>query len=172
MATIVREEAAFDLPRIVKGALLVAAAGLAGVTAVAVVRVLAGMTPPTSEAKQITVLIHLCSVLPAIPLGLWVLLARKGDATHKLLGRIWAVLMLSAAVSAIFIRNANHGQFSWLHLFVPLVFITLFRAIRAVRLGNIAAHRNRMWGMYVGALLLPGLLAFLPGRLLWHWLML
>lgn len=172
MAIFVREEIALDLPRIVKGTLLVAAALLAGVTSFAVGRAVAGLTPPTFEAKQVAVLIHLSSVLPAIPLGLWVLLNRKGDARHKLLGRTWALLMLTAAVSAIFIRNINHGQFSWLHLFVLLVFVTLFRAIRAARLGNIRAHRNHMWGMYVGALLLPGVFAFLPGRLLWHWLML
>lgn len=171
----VREEVmggAKDLSRFAKGAMLVVAAVLAGATIVAVARVLMGLTPSTYEAKQVAVLVHLSSVLPAVPLGLWVLLARKGDATHKLLGRIWAALMLVAAGSAIFIRNMNHGQFGWIHLFVPLVFITLYRAIRAARAGNIAAHRRHMWGMYAGALLLPGLFAFLPGRLLWHWLML
>ncbi|WHU01373.1 DUF2306 domain-containing protein [Sphingomonas sp. NIBR02145] len=161
-----------DLSGFAKGAMLAVATVLAGATIVAVARVLIGVTPSTYEAKQVAVLIHLSSVLPAIPLGLWVLLARKGDATHKLLGRIWGVLMLVAAGSAIFIRNMNHGQFGWIHLFVPLVFVTLYRAVRAARAGDIAAHKRHMWGMYAGALLLPGLFAFLPGRLLWNWLML
>ncbi len=161
-----------DLSRFVKGAMLAVATVLAGATIVAVARVLIGVTPSTYEAKQVAVLIHLSSVLPAIPLGLWVLLARKGDATHKLLGRIWGVLMLAAAGSAIFIRTINHGQFSPIHLFVPLVFLALFRAIRAARAGRIALHKRLMWTLYGAGLLLPGLFAFLPGRLLWNWLML
>ena len=172
MASVAREEVAIDLPRIAKTALLVGATLLAGATTIAVARVLAGLTPATYEAKQVAILIHLATVLPAIPLGLWVLLARKGDATHRMLGRIWAVLMLTAATSAIFIRTINHGQFSWIHLFVPVVFVALFRAIRAARMGRIAQHKRVMWTLYSAGLLLPGMFAFLPGRLLWHWLML
>lgn len=161
-----------DLPRLAKAGLLIAAALLAGATTLAVGRVLLGLTPSTYEAKQVAVLIHLSTVLPAIPLGLWVLLARKGDARHRMLGRLWAVLMLVAATSAIFIRTINHGQFSLIHLFVPVVFLALFRAIRAARMRNIARHKRLMWTLYVGGLLLPGMFAFLPGRLLWNWLML
>lgn len=172
MASVVGEEVTIDLPRIAKGALLVGATLLAGATIIAVVRVLTGMTPSTYEARQVAILIHLATVLPAIPLGLWVLLARKGDATHRMLGRTWAVLMLVAATSAIFIRTINHGQFSLIHLFVPVVFLALFRAIRAARMGRIAVHKRLMWTLYSAGLLLPGMFAFLPGRLLWHWLML
>lgn len=172
MATQVREEVAIDLPRIAKAALLVGATMLAAATTIAVARVLTGMTPSTYEAKQVAILIHLSTVLPAIPLGLWVLLARKGDARHRMLGRIWAVLMLTAATSAIFIRTINHGQFSLIHLFVPVVFLALFRAIRAARMGRIALHKRLMWTLYSAGLLLPGMFAFLPGRLLWNWLML
>jgi len=172
MAVIVREEVAIDLPRVAKGALLAGATVLAGATLIAVSRVLLGLTPSTYEAKQVAILIHLATVLPAIPLGLWVLLARKGDATHRMLGRIWAVLMLVAAGSAVFIRTINHGQFSLIHLFVPVVFLALFRAIRAARMGRIALHKRLMWTLYSAGLLLPGLFAFLPGRLLWNWLML
>lgn len=172
MASVVGEEVAIDLPRIAKGALLVGATLLAGATIIAVARVLTGMTPSTYEARQVAILIHLATVLPAIPLGLWVLLARKGDAMHRMLGRIWAVLMLVAATSAIFIRTINHGQFSLIHLFVPVVFLALFRAIRAARMGRIAVHKRLMWTLYSAGLLLPGMFAFLPGRLLWHWLML
>lgn len=171
MAVIVREDIAIDLPRIGKGALLIGATLLAGATTVAVARVLTGLTPSTYEAKQVAILIHLATVLPAIPLGLWVLLARKGDARHRMLGRIWAVLMLVAATSAIFIRTINQGQFSLIHLFVPVVFLALFRAIRAARMGRIAQHKRVMWTLYSAGLLLPGLFAFLPGRLLWTWLM-
>ncbi len=161
-----------DVPPLAKRAMFVVAAAIAGATLIAIARVALGLTPGTHELKQVAVVIHLASVLPALPLGLWVLLARKGDARHRLLGRLWVMLMLVAGGSAIFIRNLNHGGFSWLHLFVLLVAITSFRGIRAARMGRIAAHKRHMWGMYVGALLLPGLFAFLPGRLLWHWLML
>lgn len=167
---IVRDAGGIDLSRIAKGVMFVAAGTLAGATGLAVARVLLGLTPATYEIRQVAILVHLVAVLPAIPLGLWVLLARKGDATHKLLGRIWALLMVTAAVSALFIRYLNHGQFSWLHLFVPVVFFTLYRAVRQARAGQFAAHKRNMWRLYVLALLLPGMFAFLPGRLLWQWL--
>ncbi|MBB4099526.1 DUF2306 domain-containing protein [Sphingomonas kyeonggiensis] len=168
---VVREAAAIDLSRVAKGIMFVAAGALTGATGYAVARVLLGLTPATYEIRQVAIAVHLATVLPAIPLGLWVLLSRKGDATHRMLGRIWAALMVTGAGSALFIRHLNHGQFSWLHLFVPIVFFTLYRAIRQARAGQIAAHKVNMWRLYALALLLPGMFAFLPGRLLWQWLM-
>ncbi|GGB26587.1 hypothetical protein GCM10011380_15140 [Sphingomonas metalli] len=148
---------------IAAGAVLVAS-----LSSYALARYAFGVAPAVPTLKTLAVAIHLAAVLPAIPLGLYVLLTRKGGARHRMLGKIWMALMLVTAGSALFIRNLNGGRFSVLHLFVLLIAITLWRAIAAARAGNITAHRRQLIGMFVGALILPGLFAFLPGRTMWQ----
>ena len=120
------------------------------------------------QPRSIAVIIHLATVLPAIPLGAYVLFARKGDSRHRLLGRIWLGLMTVTAVSTIFIRGIN-GSFSPIHLFTVLTFIAVPTAITSARSGNIMKHRKHMIGFYIGALIIAGITAFTPGRTMWHW---
>lgn len=105
------------------------------------------------------VVIHLISVIPALPLGAYVLIRRKGDRMHKLLGRIWAGLMLISAISTFWFG------LSFIHIFTALVLVSLPLSIWNVRRGNIRAHRQAMEGMYIG-LVVAGTFAFIPGRLL------
>lgn len=108
--------------------------------------------------------VHLCSVIPALPLGAVVLLGRKGDARHRLLGRIWAVLMLVAALSSFGLKGLT-GSFSPIHLLSILVLVSVPRGVvQAVR-GNIVAHRRTMTFVYLG-LVGAGAFTMLPGRLL------
>lgn len=162
--------ASIGLPAPLRAMAIGGASALTLLAAVAIGRATTGPAPIPAEAKEIAVLLHLAAVLPAIPLGLYVLVRRKGDARHRMLGRIWMGLMLATALSALFIRHLNGGKFSWLHLFVPLVIVTMARAITAARRGRIDEHKRHMIGLFLLGLLLPGLFAFLPGRLLWHWL--
>ncbi len=60
---------------------------------------------------------------------------------------------------------------SWLHVFAPVVIITSVRAIAAAQQGRIDAHRRIMIGFYLGALVVPGMFAFMPGRLMAQWLL-
>ncbi|MBW8911747.1 MAG: hypothetical protein JF564_07670, partial [Sphingomonas sp.] len=45
-------------------------------------------------------IVHLAAIVPAVPLGAVMLFRRKGDRLHRLIGRIWAALMLVAALSS------------------------------------------------------------------------
>ena len=74
--------------------------------------------------------------------------------------------MLTTAISAFFIRYINDGQFSWIHLFIPLTFFTVFEAIYFIRKGNIKRHKRAVTGLFFGALLIPGVFSFLPGRIM------
>lgn len=151
-------------------ALLATGAGLVSLPiAWALVRALTGAVP-VAALKEIALTIHLVSVVPAIPLGAWVLLARKGSPRHRSLGKLWLLLMIVAAVSAIWIRHLNRGGLSPIHLFVPLVLVGAWRAIATARRGDIVTHRRVLIGMFVGGLLVPAVTAFAPGRLLWLWL--
>lgn len=136
----------------------------------ALARALTGFAPHAGALREVALAIHLATVVPAIPLGAWVLMGRKGSARHRLLGKIWLALMVVAAVSAIWIRHLNDGGFSAIHLLVPVVLVASWRAVASARAGNIAAHKRGLLLLFVGGLLVPAVTAFVPGRLMWMWL--
>ncbi|WP_047394905.1 DUF2306 domain-containing protein [Chitinibacter sp. ZOR0017] len=121
---------------------------------------------------------HLATVVPAFGLGSWLLWRRKGDALHRWLGRVYVLLMLgTATISLLIPASIGPVLFShWglIHLFSLLVWYEIPTAVLAARRGQIAVHRAKMRGVYLGALVVAGSLAFLPGRLLnqlaQHWL--
>jgi uncharacterized membrane protein len=124
-----------------------------------------GMVENLHYYNKLPIIIHVAAVLPTVPLGGYILLTRKGTPRHKLLGKIWLVLMLITATSAIFIQSS--GGFSWIHLFVPLTFHAAWKTVATARRGDIRAHKRHLVFTYLTALMLPGLAAFLvPGRLM------
>ena len=124
-----------------------------------------GMVDNLHHYNKLPVILHVAAVLPTIPLGGWLLLARKGTALHKLLGKVWLVLMLITATTAIFIQS--NGTFSWIHLFVPLTFHAAWKVMATARAGNIRAHKNHLVRTYLLALMIPGIAAFAaPGRMM------
>lgn len=113
--------------------------------------------------------IHLVTVIPAVPLGGWLLLRRrKGDRLHRLLGRMWAGLMLTTAASTIWLTGPS-GRFSFIHIFTLMVLISVPRSVIAIKRGDVKTHRAASIGAYTG-LVVAGAFAFLPGRLMWTWL--
>lgn len=159
-----------DLTPALRAMILVAGGTVSAMAVVALMRGALGLSPTLARVHDVAVLIHLGSVLPALPLGLYVLLARKGDARHRMLGKVWAVLMVVAALSALALRDLNHGQFSFIHIFVPVTLIGLWRAIAAARAGKIDTHRKVMVSLYLAGLIGAGSFAFMPGRVMGTWL--
>lgn len=113
------------------------------------------------------IIIHALTAFVALGLGTAMFMRRKGTKSHKMIGRMFAVLMFVVAVSAIFIRNINDGGFSFIHIFVIVTFVALFQTFYHIRKGNIAKHKSAVKGLFFGALLIPGLFSFMPGRLMW-----
>jgi uncharacterized membrane protein len=127
-----------------------------------------GPAPSTHpEPLSLPLIIHLATVLPALPLGAYVLVRRKGDSLHRMLGRIWVVLMLVTAISTFWLRT--NGSLSFIHIFSAMTLISIPMAIIAIRRGNLERHRRAMTGVYIG-LVVAGAFAFMPGRLLSSWL--
>ena len=128
-------------------------------------------SPAMAQARvfSLPIMLHLATVVPAFLLGPVVLWRRKGDATHRLLGRIWVCLMLVTAISSAFIRTPGAGiagtGFSFIHIFTVWTLVNVPLAVRAARRGEIARHRGMMTGLYAG-LVIAGAFSFLPGRLL------
>lgn len=103
--------------------------------------------------------------LPTIPIGGWLLLAKKGTTLHKQLGKLWLVLMLITATSAIFIQSS--GGYIWVHLFVPVTFHAAWKVVATARRGDIQAHKRHLVFTYMTALMIPRIAAFMVlGRLM------
>ena len=128
-----------------------------------------GLSPSTDgdRAMSLPLVIHLATVLPALPLGAYVLLRRKGGSAHRLLGRLWAALMVITAVSTFWLQEG--GRLSFIHLFSVLTLVSVPLAVFWIRRGNVERHRRAMTNTYIG-LVVAGLFAFAPGRLLGGWL--
>ncbi len=161
---------AFDLAPTTRIAMLAGGAVLCAASLAALVRLGLGLAPQTESARELAIVIHLATVIPAIPLGLLVFLGPKGTRTHRRLGLVWMGLMGITALSTLFIRHINDGSFSFVHLFVPLTLVGIVQAIVAARQGRIGDHKRHLVNLYFGALLVAGLFSFLPGRLMWAWL--
>ncbi len=161
--------AGFDIGGLTRGAVASVATILTVLTFYALARGILGLAPPHPNTREFAIVLHVATVLPAIPLGGYLLLAPKGGARHKLLGKIWLALMITTATSAIFIKTS--GSFSFIHIFIPLTYIASYKVITKARCGDIKGHKNEILGLYLGALTIPGIVAFaLPGRLLNVWL--
>ena len=157
--------AGFDLGPVTRNAVSLACFTMSFAIIVALGKGALGMAGDLGAYAKLPVIIHVAAVLPTIPLGGWLLLARKGTKLHKQLGKVWLVLMLITATSAIFIQS--NGTFSWIHLFVPMTFHAAWKVIATARRGDIRAHKRHLVTTYLTALMLPGLAAFLlPGRLM------
>jgi len=124
------------------------------------------MTLAPLLSADFAIQIHAFSASLAVVVGAFVLWRRKGTALHKALGRIWAILMFTAATSALFIHEIRLiGPFSPIHLFTIFTYVALFNGLRAIIVHrDVARHRAHMQGLYVGALLLAGAFTLLPGR--------
>jgi uncharacterized membrane protein len=160
----------FDLSPAMRTALLISGAAIGAISLYALLRAALGFATTPPAAREVAVVVHLATVLPALPLGLYLFLARKGGARHRLLGRIWMTLMAVTAIAALFIRHLNDGRFSFIHIASVVTLVGIPFAIAAARQGRIAAHRRHLLAMFIGALVVSGVLSFLPGRIMWHWL--
>ena len=115
------------------------------------------------------VFLHLIAAIAALLLGIAILTRRKGTFSHRTLGWSWVVLMATAAVSSVFIRDyriVNIAGYTPVHLLTVTVAVLLPLAIWRIRRGNVAAHRRMMTGLYVGGCIVAGLFALAPARFL------
>ncbi len=125
-------------------------------------------------AAPFAVKFHVATVVPAFVLGTWLLFAStKGSRHHRLVGKVYLVLMAVTAIAATFIRSfadfsmdVGPLRLGLIHLFVPLTAWSIWRTLRYARAGQIAGHRQSMRGLYFGGLIVAGLLAFGPGRIM------
>ena len=104
------------------------------------------------HAWTLLIVTHVVAALTSVVLGGHQVWRRpKGDARHRLLGRVWVVLILWTAISSFWIRHINDGAFSWLHVLSVVTLVTVTLGIVTAKRGNLRAHRNNMVGSWLGA---------------------
>lgn len=106
--------------------------------------------------------VHLSAVIPALVLGCYVLLRRKGTRGHKVAGWLWVLLMLTVDVSAFFLQREGY---SWIHLFAVINVTSILAGIVFIRNKKRIAHAACLVGAYLGTAA-AGLGALAPGRYL------
>ena len=111
--------------------------------------------------------VHLAAALVALAIGVILLAGVKGTRGHRVLGWTWVLAMATTAISSFFIQQINPGGLSLIHALSGWTLVGLPMAVHAARRHRVEAHRRAMTGMFVGGLVVAGLLTFLPGRLMW-----
>ena len=117
----------------------------------------------TGHTPTWALVIHILTVVAAVPLGAYVVFKEEGDARLKLLGRSWTLITLVASIYSYWIRGSGH--LGPLHIFSIITLIAIFRGVYHIRGGRVEKHRRSMLNAYIG-LCGAGIFALLPGRLI------
>lgn len=142
-----------------------AGTAMTAVCLLAIVRAVLGFAPDLPHLKNAAILFHVATVIPCVPLGLYLLIAPKGTSMHKALGKFWIALMVVTATSTLFIHDGM--ALSWIHIFVPITYRASWIIVSSARKGDIKRHKAEIVSLFLGALMLPGIAAILlPGRLM------
>ena len=128
---------------------------------------------PLLEAPWV-IQVHAFSAMTAFALGVIQLIAPKGTLPHKTLGVIWILLMITIAVSSIFIRPSLYPGlpfmqwFSWIHLFTLLTAYGIIGGVIYLARGGatLKKHKGPFIGVFIGGLIIAGAFAFMPGRIM------
>lgn len=121
-------------------------------------------------AAPTAIQVHVAAALTALAIGIVLLIGVKGTRLHRTLGWAWVLAMGTTAISSFFIHAINPGGpagLSLIHLLSGWTVVGLPMAVYAARRHRVQAHRRAMTSMFVGGLIVAGLLTFLPGRLMW-----
>jgi uncharacterized membrane protein len=113
------------------------------------------------------ILLHVAFAASALLVGVAQFAGAKGNRRHRVLGWTWVALMCGVALTSVLIRDyglPNAFGYTPIHLFTVLTLVAVPQAVMHARRHDVNRHRSAMKGLFIGALLIAGLLAFAPGR--------
>ncbi len=111
--------------------------------------------------------LHAFAAMGAFALGAVQLLAPKGTIPHRTFGWLWVILMLTVAISSLFIHTIrSFGPFSAIHFLSLWVIGAAPLAALSARRRDIGGHKKRMMALFVFALVVAGYFTFMPGRIM------
>lgn len=145
---------------------------LAGAAVILLAAVLAALARGFDEWDRLPAFVwaHILTILVALVLTPLMLLRRRGDLPHRVLGWLWASALFLTAVISFEVRIINPGGFSWIHLLSVLTIVQVPLIVFQARRHDWKRHRSAVRGMVTGALLLAGFFTFPFGRLMGAWL--
>lgn len=117
---------------------------------------------------------HAFAAMAAFILGVIQLLAPKGTLPHRTIGLVWIALMLIVAGTSAFIYRPTQpgdpfwARFSLIHLFTIITAYGLIHGGYLLARGGPALkyHARPFISVFIGGLVIAGVLAFLPGRIM------
>jgi uncharacterized membrane protein len=125
--------------------------------------------PELLLSVPVAVQLHVAAAVLALGLGTVIFLLPKGTGFHRFIGWSWVSSMIVVAATSIaMIADFRNGGINPLHAFTAITVVSLWAALTGIRRGNVRRHAGAMTGLYVGGLLIAGLVAFIPGRTMWH----
>ena len=111
--------------------------------------------------------LHPFAAMSAFALGLIQFAAPKGTLPHRAVGWVWVLLMVSVAISSLWIHQIRlAGPWSPIHGLSIFVLIMLPLAVWRAHRHQVAEHRRGMIAIFSGALVVAGLFTLLPGRIM------
>ncbi len=136
------------------------------------VAVIAALLRGRADWPQVpgVVWIHLATIAVALVLTPVMLLRPRGDRRHRTIGWVWCAALMLTAIDSLFIRLANNGGFSIIHLLSAWTLIQVPIVAWTARTHQVRRHRSAVRGMVTGALLIAGFFTFPFDRMLGHWL--
>lgn len=128
---------------------------------------------PLLEAPLV-VQVHAFGAMAAFVVGAVQFAAPKGTLPHRTVGVVWMALMAVVAASTIWITHPVEpgdpfwARYSPIHFFTLLTFFGLASAAMFLLRGGPALkrHAGPLAGVFIGGLVVAGVLAFLPGRIM------
>jgi uncharacterized membrane protein len=125
--------------------------------------------PATAESRVTrsvpwVIYLHMFAAMAALAVGTAQLARAKGTGSHKRVGWIWVALMLTVAISSLWVPSFLH--LTPIHVFTLLTLVGLPLALWRIRRGNVAAHARGMKALYFAGLVIAGIFTLSPGRLL------
>ena len=104
----------------------------------------------TTSSLTPVLAIHLTAAIGAVAIGPFAMWARLGlrqrPRLHRAFGYAWVTMMLTTAISALFIRShfgLSWAGFSLIHLLIPVTLVSLGIAFWALARGQIKLHQRK-----------------------------
>lgn len=94
----------------------------------------------------------------------------KGDTVHRIVGRVWATLMLAVAAGSFAFGGWSEPVDWFLRALAAWTLFSVSRGWLLARRGNVAGHRGFMVGTYVGLVIAFVFVVAIPSRQVPQWL--
>ena len=118
------------------------------------------------QNADIVIQIHATMATLAVLLGPVAIYRARRDLLHKVVGYVWILAMTATIGTSFFINGlAVIGPFGPIHILSVLAAFSIWKGVAHILAGRVQAHQREMRSLYWTGLVVAGVFAFLPGRI-------